>query len=146
MPVCPPNIQRIKFRDKFTIKQKLDFDPEDLLEFLRSYMKVFPGYFNKWDFYDIDVTERFDRYDEHIIACDYWKYQTLIAQIQIIHENNDVQNDTRLFYFDVSPRAIGMSSLDSYKCAVRTVPILSAAVDYYLNVYLKNRSGETDAE
>ena len=48
------------------------------------------------------------------------------------------------YLFLVSPRAIGTPSYKSYSASFRVIPVLYAAMDYYLNVYRK--SSETDNE
>ncbi len=141
-----PNIKRTKFVHQFIIKQELDFNAADFIRFLNFSLNIFPEYFHEWTEYDLNTSVPIVKdYDEHHICTEFGK-TNLLAKITVIHEGADPKNPVREFWFDVVPRVMGTISLESYKCAVRAVPVMRAAVEYYLNVYLKNQTAETNAK
>lgn len=142
-----PNYYRAKFCKKFFISQELDFDAADFIRFLNFTLNIYPEYFHEWSEYKLETNSLFTKdYDDHTIGTTFAKGNNFIAQISVAHENFKPENPVRWISFDVSPRVFGTISLGAYKRAVRAVPVLRAAFDYYLNVYLKNQPAEAAAE
>lgn len=143
------SIKRKKFADKFTGKTTLKINKDELTEFLNFSMNIFPEYFHEWAGM-IFVREGGqstlvnNQKDEYEIGTEFGKVQsiaakTLFAKIYVYHENHDAQSGTICYSFQVSPKIMGKPSFKSYKGAVKAIPVMRAAMEYYINVY---KSGE----
>lgn len=80
-----------------------------------------------------------NRNDEHTIGTTLGKKEGIVVNIIITHENFDAKNENRNIVPEVDPRVFGAPCHSKYALTVKLAPIIRAAVDYYLDVYLPNK-------
>ncbi|MGN0679485.1 MAG: hypothetical protein ACI4JS_07475 [Oscillospiraceae bacterium] len=148
-----------KLRLKYVTWIPSAIDLEDLIRFLDSYMKEFSGFFGRWSLMVMkqpgvvksaltgDNNQRWqevpfgdesleNKYDEYIIGTAVEGKENILAQISITHEGFNPSKEKRRLFFSVTPRVFLAPCPSEYSLSVKAIPIMHAALDYYLNEYL----------
>ena len=136
-------------------KSDTPVDVNDLIQFLNTNLSAtWSDYFHEWDVLTIRnenvVLDAMNQAisnahpEEFIVGTEYAKSHSLIVQITQTTDRLYGNEGKMCYQFLVSPRTVGTPSYKSYSASLRTVPVLYAAMDYYLNVY-RNIS-DTDNE
>ena len=148
-------LKRGSFCEGYINKSDTPVDVNDLVQFLNGNLsKTFPEYFHEWKVITIRnenaVLDAVNNAianahpEEFILGTKYAKSHSLIVQITQMTDRLYGNEGKMCYLFLVSPRTIGTPSYKSYSASFRVIPVLYAAMDYYLNVY--RNSSETDNE
>lgn len=149
-------LKRGSFCEGYINKSDTPVDANDLVQFLnRNLTKAYPDYFHEWNVISIRnenaVLDAVNNAianahpEEFILGTKYAKSHSLIVQITQTTDRLYGNEGKMCYLFLVSPRIIGTPSYKSYSASFRVIPVLYAAMDYYLNVYRNGSETENEA-
>lgn len=137
-------IKKIKYVAKFSGETETPFDGDELIQFLNEKLAYLSRYFNEWGYLRqsvnfmiggapvaaIDITGS----KEITLCSEFGERKTLYSVIYIRPDPLAPDSGRRKYSCNVKMRKADIRC-EKYACAVKTVPILYAAMEYYLKEY-----------
>lgn len=93
----------------------------------------------KWTEKEFGDPKLENKFDEHFIGTTLGKKDGIIVNILITHEKFDPKNENRNIITEVVPRVFGSPCHSKYALTLKLAPIIRAAIDYYLDVFLPGK-------
>lgn len=149
-------LKRGNFCEGYINKSDTPVDANDLVQFLNTNLSTtWPDHFHEWNILTIRnenvVLDAMNQAisnahpEEFIIGTEYANSRSLIVKITQTTDKLYGNEGKMCYQFLVSPRTMGAPSYKSYSASLRTVPVLYAAMDYYLNVYRKKTGSDEES-
>lgn len=137
-------IKKNKYVAKFSGETEAPFDGNELIQFLNEKLAYLSQYFNEWGYLRqsvnfmiggapvaaIDITGS----KEITLCSEFGERRTLYSVIYIRPDPLDPDSERRKYSCNVKLKKADVRC-EKYACAVKTVPILYAAMEYYLKEY-----------
>ena len=137
-------IKKIKYVAKFSGETENPFDGDELIQFLNEKLAYLSQYFNEWGYLRqsvnfmiggapvaaIDITGS----KEITLCSEFGERKTLYSVIYIRPDPLAPDSERRKYSCNVKLKKADVRC-EKYACAVKTVPILYAAMEYYLKEY-----------
>lgn len=137
-------IKKIKYVAKFSGETEPPFDGDELIQFLNEKLAYLSQYFNEWGYLRqsvnfmiggapvaaIDITGS----KEITLCSEFGERKTLYSVIYIRPDPLAPDSGRRKYSCNVKMRKADIRC-EKYACAVKTVPVLYAAMEYYLKEY-----------
>lgn len=138
-------IKKIKYVAKFSGRMETPIDGDELIRFLNEKLAYLSLYFHEWGYLRqsvnfmiggapvaaIDITGS----KEVTLCSEFGERKTLFSVIYIRPDPLELDSERRKYSCNVKMRKADVRC-EKYACAVKTVPILYAAMEYYLKEYI----------
>lgn len=131
--------------------EKIDgrIDPDNLIQFLNEQMRYLSPNFHEWGYINYSgfgVRGAVTAHTLNSVTSSAFKIGTEFGQkrrcfvvILIEHDGTNPDTGRMKYYFRTSAKSVWPSK---YHCMVKTVPVLQAAMEYYLKQYKENQGGD----
>lgn len=137
-------IKKIKYVAKFSGRVETPIDGDELIQFLNEKLAYLSLYFHEWSYLrqslnfmiggapvaSIDITGS----KEITLCSEFGERETLFSVIYIRPDPLEPDSERRKYSCNVKMKKADIRC-EKYACAVKTVPILYAAMEYYLKEY-----------
>ncbi len=120
---------------------------DDLLEFLNFEMNIFSSYFHEWSTLVFETNsalgnmgaENDRKLGVFTVGTEFGNCHSVFVMIDARPENYQASSTDWKYFVRVGPKIFGSPSLKAYKIAVKTAPILGAAMEYYTKIYASSK-------